>query len=56
MKTIDEKEKKLEEVLNELKNLEISKPHQLKELELLEKKKNQLEIEKSELQEKYNFL
>ena len=36
MKTIDEKEKKLEEVLNELKNLEISKPNQSEELEILE--------------------
>ena len=56
MKTIDEKEKKLEEVLNELKNLETIKPHQLKELENLEKQKNQLEIEKKELEEKYKEL
>ena len=56
MKTIDEKEKKLEEVLNELKNLEIGKPHQLEELELLENQKNQLEIEKIELENKYNSL
>ena len=50
MKTIDEKEKKLQEVLNELKNLEIGKPKQLEELEILERQKNQLEIEKQELQ------
>ncbi len=56
MKTIDEKEKKLEEVLNELKNLEIDKPHKLLELENLENKKNQLEIEKKELLVKYNSL
>ena len=41
MKTIDEKEKKLEEVLNDLKNLEISKHSQLKELKVLEHQKNQ---------------
>ena len=43
MKTIDEKEKKLQEVLNELKNLEIGKPKQLAELEILEKQKESLE-------------
>ena len=56
MKNIDEKEKKLQEVLNELKNLEIGKPHQLEELENLEKQKNQLEIEKIDLQKKNNSL
>ena len=56
MKTIDEKEKKFEEVLNELKNLEIGKPNQLGELKILENQKNQLEIEKVELQKKYNSL
>ena len=56
MKTIDEKEKKLEEVLNELKNLEIFNPNQLEELEILKKQKNQLEIEKAELQKQYNSL
>mgnify|MGYP001257097572 CR=1 FL=1 len=56
MKTIDEKEKKLKEVLIELKNLEISKPNQLEELEILKNQKNQLEIEKEELEKKYNSL
>ena len=56
MKTIDEKEKKLKEILNELKNLEIIKPKHLEKLEILEKQKNQLEIEKTELQKKYNSL
>ena len=56
MKTIDEKEKKFEEVLNELKNLEISNPGQVEELEILKNQKNQLEIEKGELQKKYNSL
>ena len=56
MKTIDEKEKKLKEILAELKNLEIGKPQQLEELEFLKNQKNQLEIEKGELQKKYNSL
>ena len=56
MKTINEKEKKLTELLNELKNLEIDKTDQLKELEFLNNQKNQLQIEKTELQEKYNSL
>ena len=56
MKTIDEKEKKFDQILNELKNLEIAKPQQLEKLEILEKQKNQLEIEKTELQKKYNSL
>ncbi len=56
MKTIDEKEKKFDQILNELKNLEIFNPNQLEELEILKKQKNQLEIEKVELQKQYNFL
>ena len=50
MKTIDEKEKKLEDALNELKNLELIKPGEIEELDLLKNQKNQLEIEKNELQ------
>jgi len=56
MKSIDEKEKKLLEVLNELKNLKINDPGQIAEFKLLENQKNQLEIEKIELLEKYNSL
>ena len=56
MKTIDEKEKKFVQILNELKNLEIFNPNQLEELEILKKQKNQLEIEKVELQKQYNSL
>ena len=56
MKTIDEKEKKFEEVLKELKNLQIVSPNQLEELEILKNQKNQLEIEKVDLQKKYNSL
>ena len=56
MKTIDEKEKKFDQILNELKNLQIFNPNQMEELEILKKQKNQLEIEKAELQKKYNSL
>jgi len=56
MKTIDEKEKKFDQILNELKNLEIFNPNQLEELEILKKQKNQLEIEKAELLKQYNSL
>ena len=56
MKTIDEKEKKFDQILNELKNLEIINPNQLEELEILKNQKNQLEIEKAELKKKYNSL
>ena len=39
MKTIDEKEKKLENVLNELKKLELTKPSEIEELDLLKNQK-----------------
>ena len=56
MKTIHEKEKKLDQVLRELKNLKILKDSQIKELDILEQQKNQLEIEKAELQTRYNSI
>ena len=56
MKTIDEKEKKLEVALRKLKNLELIKPSEIGELDLLKNQKNQLEIEKKDLQERYAHL
>ena len=56
MKTILEKEKKLDQVLRELKNLETLNNSQVDELDILEKQKNQLEIEKKELQSKYALI
>ena len=56
MNSINEKEKKFKEVLNDLKNLEMGNPDQLEELEILKNQKNQLEIEKLELEEKYKSL
>ena len=43
------KKKKLSEVLDKLKNLEIFKPNKILELENLTNQKNQLEIEKKKL-------
>ncbi len=56
MKNIDEKEKKLSELLETLKNLDLLNPQQEVELNNLKKQKNQLEIEKKELQKKFNDL
>ena len=56
MKTIHEKEKKLDEALDKLKSLEFSKHAKITALEILEQQKNQLEIENSELQKKYEVL
>ena len=47
MKSISEKEKKLEETLEKLRNLEIPNSNKIIELEKLENQKNQLEIEKN---------
>ena len=52
MNSISEKEKKLLETLDKLKNLENIKPDKILELENLANKKNQLEIEKKELENK----
>ena len=46
MNSITEKEKKLFEALDKLKNLEKVKPDKILEIENLAKQKNQLEIEK----------
>ena len=52
MKSISEKEKKLLETLDKLKNIDIIKPDKIIELENLANQKNQLEIEKKEIEEK----
>ena len=56
MKTIDEKAKKLDDIINQLKKLEIANSNQSSDLEILKEQKNQLEIEMQELQDKYNSL
>ena len=56
MKSISEKEKKLLETLDKLKNIDIIKPDKIIELENLANQKNQLEIEKKEIENRYTLL
>ena len=56
MNSITEKEKKLTSVLERLKNLNFKNPILDKNIEEFNDKKNQLEIEKKELEDKYNLL
>ena len=55
MNSIFEKEKKLNLALTKLKNLNL-KNHEQSGIEDLNQKKNQLEIEKKELEDKYVLL
>ena len=56
MNSIIEKEKKLSLVLTELKNLNLKNPDLQSSIENLNLKKNQLEIEKKGLEDKYKLL
>ena len=56
MNSISEKEKKLFETLDKLKNLETIKPDKILELESLTEQKNQLEIEKKQIEDRYHLL
>ena len=56
MKTSGEKEKKLNLALTKLKNLKIENPVIKKTIENLDNHKNQLEIEKKEIEDKYRVL
>ena len=56
MKTNTEKEKKLSFALNRLKSLNLQNPTLKTNLENLSAQKNQLEIEKKEIEEKYQNL
>ena len=56
MNSIIEKEKKLSLALTELKNLNLKNPDLQSSIENLNKKKNQLEIEKKGLEDKYILL
>ena len=56
MNSIIEKEKKLREALSELKNLDLSNPDLKNNINNLSSQKTQLEIEKSQLEEKYKIL
>ena len=56
METIYNKEKKLETALSKLKSLSKSSPSDLGEIKDLYEEKNQLEIEKKAVENKYNEL
>ena len=56
MKYFSEKEKKLEMALDKLKKLNLADDEGLKNIEFLSNQKNQLEIEKKELQNKHSDL
>jgi 5-formyltetrahydrofolate cyclo-ligase len=56
MNSIIEKEKKLNQALSELKNLDLSNPDLKNNIDNLSSQKTQLEIEKSELEDKYKSL
>ena len=56
MNSILEKEKKLNIALAKLKNLNLEDPDIKKNIEILGNQKNQLEIEKSEIEKKYKTL
>ena len=56
MKTDSEKEKKLNLALDKLKNLNLQNPTLKSNLENLNHQKNQLEIEKKEIEVKYQNL
>ena len=56
MKTDSEKEKKLELALDKLKNLQLQSPSLKANLQNLSSQRNQLEIEKKEIEDKYQSL
>ena len=56
MNFVNEKEKKLNLALTKLKNFNFKNPEIKKDMEILNTQKNQLEIEKQELEEKYKSL
>ncbi len=56
MNSILEKEKKLNLALTKLKNLNLENPDIKKNIEVLGGQKNQLEIEKNEIEKKYKTL
>ena len=56
MKTLNEKEEKLNSSLKRLKNLKIQNPELTEQTKKLADQKNQLEIEKKEIEDKYRLL
>ena len=56
MNSVTEKEKKLNLALTKLKELNLKNPHIKKNIENLSSQKNQLEIEKQELEDRHKIL
>mgnify|MGYP003323486516 CR=1 FL=1 len=56
MNSFNEKEKKLNNALDKLKNLNLNNPDMQHNIENLSSQKTQLEIEKSQLEDKYKSL
>ena len=56
MNSVNEKEKKLTLALTKLRNLNFKNSNIKKNIENLDEQKNQLQIEKQELEEKYKRL
>ena len=56
MKNIDEKEKKLKDILKKLGEINIQHNEELDKVAILKDQKNQLEIEKKEIEDKYKLL
>ena len=56
MNSINDKEKKLNIAIENLKNLDLSNPNLQNNIDDLNSQKNQLEIEKSEIEKKYKIL
>ena len=56
MKTFNEKEEKLNSALKKLKNLKFENPELKEHTKNLSNQKNQLEIEKKEIEERYQSL
>ncbi len=56
MNSINEKEKKLNSALEKLRNFNFKNPELDNNIEELQNKKNQLQIEKIEVEKKYNLL
>ena len=56
MKSLSEKEKKLQEALNKLIDFEFTNKDANPKIDFLNEKKNQLEIEKKDLENKYEKL
>ena len=56
MNSFNEKEKKLRDALEKLKNFEVKDERNIEQVKVLKKKKNQLEIENSTLEKKYSYI